>query len=315
MAVTRDEVICAYRFLLNREPENEAAIQWHQGAADWPQLRDTFMSSEEYRFRHGYLNRWMVAPVFDDTLLLWINMRDKYVSISCAMDAYDPENSALLRKILRPGDTFLDLGANVGWFTLLASSVVGPTGSVHAFEPQPTIADYLERTIALNSLQAGITLHRAGVWHEPGSMVLAWHQDSENHAASHLLPAAAEQTAGSLVQLLTLDSLQLARCDVIKMDIEGAEPKAMEGASRLLAKTRPIILSELNAPQLVSVSDATCGSFIADMNARGYHCLGSRGDCAGQTIAPTDDLADIFTDVLFVPEEKIDWAQRELFGA
>lgn len=314
MPVTRDDVICAYRYLLNRDPENEAAIDGHREAVDWRQLRQSFMGSDEYRYSNGYLDRWMVTPIFADTLLLWVNMRDKYVSIHCVMDAYEPENTELIRKLLHPGDIFLDLGANIGWFTMLASSIVGPSGHVHCFEPQPQIGDYLGRTIALNGLQETVTLHRAGVWHEPGSMALAWHETAENHGASHLVPGVSEVPMGSTVDLVVIDSLGLDGCDLIKMDIEGAEPRAMEGASRLLEKNRPIILSELHAGQLMSVSQNSCGDYISQMEARGYRCLESRGPSAGAIMTPDRDLAAAFTDVLFVPVEKVDWVTCELFG-
>ena len=312
MSITREEVISAYRLLLNREPESEAVVTSHQAAADWRQLRHSFMGSEEYRYIHGYLDGWMVAPVFDDTLLLWVNMQDKYVSMHCANDTYEPENSALISKLLRTGDVFLDLGANIGWFTLLASSIVGSGGHVHCFEPQPVIAGYLRRTLALNGLERRVSLRQAGVWHETGSMRLAWADYSENHGASHLMPEADDAAIGSAVDLVTLDSLCLSRCDLIKMDIEGAEPRAMQGAVRLLADSRPIILSELNAPQLAAVSQVGCGDYVRQMNQSGYQCIGTRGDRRGRVITPHDELAGAFTDVLFAPNERVGEAMAAL---
>ncbi len=314
MAVTREEVICAYRLLLNRDPESEAAIDGHRGAEDLRQLRHNFMACDEYRYANGYLDRWIVAPVFGDTRLLWVNMQDKFVSIHCVMDAYEPENSALIRRLLEPGDVFLDLGANVGWFTLLASTIVGSTGHIYSFEPQKPIAERLARTIALNGLQESITLQQAGVWFEAGSMILAGNEGSENQGAAHLLPGSDGGTGMSRVDLVALDSLGLERCDVIKMDIEGAEPKAMEGAEKLLSRTRPVILSELHWVQLAAVSGSSCSQFVAAMEARNYVCLGSRGEGAGRVIKADQDFGEMFTDVLFVPREKLDDVSRRLFG-
>ncbi len=314
MAVTREEVICAYRLLLNRDPESEAAIDGHLGAEDLRHLRHNFMSCDEYRYANGYLDRWIVAPVFNDTRLLWVNMQDKFVSIHCVMDAYEPENSALIRALLNPGDVFLDLGANVGWFTLLASTVVGPAGHIYCFEPQRPIAEHLARTIALNGLQEMVTLRQAGVWNQAGSMALAGDGGSENQGAAHLLPGGSGSARSSMVDLIALDSLALDRCDVIKMDIEGAEPKAMEGAEQLLRATRPIILSELHSRQLGVVSEMDCAGFISEMQARGYVCIGSRGEAAGQAILPDQNFDQVFTDVLFVPQEKVDRVTALLFG-
>lgn len=306
MPVTREEVVSAYHYLLNREPESETAVREHQTAADWQQVRRNFMGSEEYRYISGYLDRWIIAPVFDDSLLLWVNMQDKYVSIHCVMNNYEPENSELIRKLLRPGGIFVDLGANVGWFTLLASSIVGPEGHVYSFEPQPSIANYLRRTLTLNDLQSRVSFHQAGVWHQSGSMRLAWADNSENHGASHLMPGDIDASVGTLVDLITLDSLGLKRCDLIKMDIEGAEPRAMQGAEQLLSTCRPVILSELNAGQLAAVTEVKPGDYIRAMDAQGYRCVGARTDRRGQVITADEDLDGIFTDVLFTPVEKLD---------
>lgn len=312
MAVTREEVIYAYRFILNRDPEGESAIEWHMQTENWASLRDTLMGSDEYRYKYGYLNRWMVAPIFSDSMLIWINLKDKYVSMHCAMDSYEIENTNIMKKLLSPGDIFLDLGANVGWFSMLASSIVGEAGHVYSFEPQPTIAHYLSRTIALNHLESQITLHRAGVWREAGTMALAWAEDAENHGASHLLPLAA-LTPESTVRLIAIDDLKLPRCDVIKMDIEGAEPMAMEGADNTLAQQRPIILSELNGNQLKAVSKMACRDYIGAMNARNYLCVETRGEAAGKIIDTSNADDQRFTDVLFVPAEKLEWVRRQIF--
>jgi len=311
--VTREDIISAYRLLLNREPESEAAIEGHMYIDNWQQLRHIFMASPEYRYSSGYLDRWMVAPIFGDTMLLWVNMKDKYCSIHCVMDAYEPDSSNVVRQLLRRGDTFLDIGANIGWFTMLASSIVGETGYVHSFEPQPIIARYLRRSIDLNGLAARVRLHEVGVWHHHGSMSLGWHEDAENHGASYLMPEGAESSAGSNVELLTLDSLNLDRVDMIKIDVEGAEAKAMQGAERLLARHRPIILSELHAVQLPVVSAVNCSEYVQQMEQRGYRCLGLRGEEAGRFLSSATISVQGFTDVLFVPEEKTERALHDLF--
>ncbi|WP_165322870.1 FkbM family methyltransferase [Rhizorhabdus phycosphaerae] len=314
MPVTREDVICAYRLLLNRDPESEEAIEGHRGAADLGSLRHIFMSSAEYRSQNSYLQGWMVAPVFDESRLLWVNMKDSYVSAHCITGVYEAENSTIVRTLLREDSVFLDVGANIGWFTVLASTVIGPAGRIHCFEPQPHIADRLRRTIEINRLEDLVSFHRKGVWSEPGSMALTGNSDSQNQGAGHLAPAGHDASESSIIDLVTLDSLGLDRCDLIKMDIEGAEPRAMDGAERLLREARPVILSELNSGQLKTVSGTTGADYIKAMEQRGYDCIKAHGPDAGRQFSPETALSTVFADILFIPREKADATLGQLFG-
>lgn len=314
MPVTRENVISAYRLLLNRDPENEEAIEGHVGAPDMATLRQIFMSSPEYRALNAFLEGWMVAPVFDDSRLLWVNMQDRHVSAHCIAGNYETDNSAIIRTLLRRDSVFLDVGANIGWFTVLASTIIGPEGHIHCFEPQPHIAHRLGRTIALNRLEQLVSFHQKGVWSEPGSMALTGNAESGNQGAGHLAPKGHDASESSIVELITLDSLGLDRCDLIKMDIEGAEPRAMDGAERLLRHARPIILSELNSGQLTAVSGTSGADYIKAMDGRGYACFKANGPDAGMPFSAEAALSTIFADLLFIPQEKTETTLIQLFG-
>src|SRR2546430_6530544 len=66
---------------------------------------------------------------------------------------YEPETTRLFFKWLRPGDTFVDIGANAGYYTAISGSIVGPSGRVHAFEPNPMVATLLQKTVEVNRYQ------------------------------------------------------------------------------------------------------------------------------------------------------------------
>src|SRR5437016_14587639 len=76
---------------------------------------------------------------------------------------YEMPSAYLFAKLLRPGMTVVDAGANVGQYTLLAATGVGPTGDVHSFEPVPSVFDVLEANVAHNQL-LNVRLNRAGLW-------------------------------------------------------------------------------------------------------------------------------------------------------
>lgn len=309
-ALNDDAVIWAYRYLLNRDPESEGVVKEHLNiASSWRSLRENITNSFEYNTVNGVMDRWMVAPVFDDKRLLWVNMHDRFVSTACAADAYEPDNSDVFRRLVRPGEVVVDLGANVGWFTLLANTLVGPTGHVYAFEAHPVIASYLRRTIELNGQSQKISLYEAAVWDGPGMTHLRWEVDARNPGGSYLVPDEQSplRVEGSAVRLITLDSVGLKRVDFIKLDIEGAEPKALAGAEALLSTLRPTILSEVHGPQLAKVSGSSIEDYFRLLSHFGYRGFGVMGDFTGKPVEASDLVGIEMTNILFVHKDKIDY--------
>lgn len=150
----------------------------------------------------------------------------------------DPKITALVRRFLRPGDVFLDIGANLGVVTVPAARAVGRAGRVHAFEPNPEIAGLLRRSLAKNEL-SNVTVHECalGRTEERLTLVLREH----NAGASALSRRAGD--AGVIVPVRRLDDLAreagIDRVDMIKLDIEGFEAEALAGAEALIGSARP----------------------------------------------------------------------------
>jgi FkbM family methyltransferase len=142
---------------------------------------------------------------------------------------------------VRPGDTVFDLGANVGYFTLIAAALTGPTGKVVAYEPIPANAEVLRRNVELNRL-ANVEVVEAAVSDRDGTAEI--NVDSSDQKASFAIP----RDSGSLtVRTVTLDS-EVARVGapaIVKCDIEGAEHEAFANARTALA-SRPAILCEVH---------------------------------------------------------------------
>ena len=151
----KEEVVWAYRYLLGRDPENDAVIALHSVNPDWVAIRSKFMESQEYKRSleiyireaglHAIGHKWVLAPVMGGQRRMWIDLGDRYVSRGCLADNYEPQESAFIRQHLKAGDVFLDIGANIGWYTVLASTIVGETGSIFAFEPRPETAARLQQ--------------------------------------------------------------------------------------------------------------------------------------------------------------------------
>jgi FkbM family methyltransferase len=158
--------------------------------------------------------------------------------------AYEPETTAFVRRWLRPGDTFLDVGANVGYYTCLAASLTRSPGSVHAFEPNPEVTPWLQASIQLNRFDDRVTFAGVAVGSEDKACVdLFTPHDPEDIGRASLLHMSHLEGRTYRVLQVTLDSYAAAHgiesVRLLKLDIEGGELAALRGARRLMTDVRP----------------------------------------------------------------------------
>lgn len=149
---------------------------------------------------------------------------------------------------VREGDVVLDVGAHVGFYTLLASRLAGSTGKVFAFEPSLRNLDFLRRHVALNRC-ANVTIVPCAVGDEDGESVL---ETFSGASSTGSLNAAAQH--GERVRVVSLDSWtsenHVSPVRVIKMDIEGFEVRALQGMRRILTTDRPKIFLATHSREL-----------------------------------------------------------------
>lgn len=179
------------------------------------------------------------------------NFGGKFVK-DLMLGIYEPSTTRLLKNELKPGMTFIDIGANVGLFTLLAARLVGPKGHVHAFEPAPENLRWLKENISLNPLK-NVTPHSQAVSDCSGIANLRLGRESGLH--SLLRPKVLTGRSVDVPTIRLDDFLDTVgkrlkrhvRPDFIKMDIEGAEPLALRGMQNLLKSPGPLrMVLELN---------------------------------------------------------------------
>jgi FkbM family methyltransferase len=186
-----------------------------------------------------------------DSLRLRLDL-DTYPDCCMAFGLYELDTARVLRRLLRPGDTFIDGGANIGYFTLLAAKAVGPRGGVHAFEPQPENRRRLADHAAANGLADIITIHPVALSDKPGAVELhTYANPAANHGQSTMFILPGTETRSVRVETVRLDDyLPDAAPRLIKLDIEGAEPLAISGMVQMLRRHRPAVIVELNAATL-----------------------------------------------------------------
>jgi FkbM family methyltransferase len=164
-----------------------------------------------------------------------------------ALGTTEPGVQETLTRLLASGRTFYDVGANVGFFSLIAARRVGPSGRVYAFEPLPDNAEALIHNVELNALE-NVEVIQAAVSAHPGQALLAVTEESvQAHLAEIETQVPTMQTIE--VEVTSIDAEVAAGKpppDVVKIDYEGAELAVIEGMRATLAEHRPALVCELH---------------------------------------------------------------------
>lgn len=165
---------------------------------------------------------------------------------------FDPSGIRYIKNHLYEGEVFIDIGANVGSYSLVASSLVGLTGKVIAFEPATASFQRLVENVSLNG-QTNVVLERKAVL-DKNSITYIHLSDGRNTGMSSIYHFASESGKTEKVEAVSLDDWaeknECMRISMIKMDIEGSEMLALKGMIRILEKYKPKILIELKEETL-----------------------------------------------------------------
>lgn len=277
---TVDDAVACYRLLLGRAPDPEGLSHYRQrvssGAMTVADLVGEFLGSVEFTRGHPGLRTPGAALELASTVegfSMHVDASDYAVGHTVARTGrYEPEVSAVVRSLLRPGATFIDVGANIGWFSLLAASVVGPGGRVIAVEPNPLNVSLLRQSAKENGFD-NIEVFNVALGDRPGAVALE--TDGSNGRIIPIDgPPAAPLEASFVVPAFSLDDLLAASMpaavDVVKMDVEGAEPMVLRGAQGVLSTFRPVLVTEFYPLALDSSPWGNARGYLAQLRALGY---------------------------------------------
>jgi FkbM family methyltransferase len=176
--------------------------------------------------------------------------------------SYELEVQRVLQERLKPGSVLYDVGANIGFYSLLAAR---QGAQVFAFEPDVQNAESLESHARLNSLGAKIEIIRAAVFSTSGFVALEPADSARGHGNAHVGTNTKSLNPRVQVPCTTLDDFAREHSvpDAIKIDVEGAESNVLEGAEELFTLYRPLLICE--------VHDVANASFVdVWLKARGY---------------------------------------------
>jgi FkbM family methyltransferase len=174
--------------------------------------------------RHG------VFDIFDE---------DELVGLSLSTyGEYSEGEVEVFRKVLKPGDVAIDVGANIGAFTVPMAKLVGPGGNVFAFEASEANLDLLCRNVAQNNLDASVNICARAASDHNGTLKV------DKQSALHAYSRKDINEGEFDVECITIDSLELKRCKLIKIDVDGHELQVLNGAEETIKRCRPIIYIE-----------------------------------------------------------------------
>lgn len=268
------DVYSCYRLLLNREPDPAGLAYWKNlvETQNVPveMVADGFLRSFEFKQRQAERNHPFLVEL--PHFKIFVRKNDLFVgSLIAQQKTYEPLVTQAVQKYLQPSHVFVDIGANIGYFTLLAASIVGENGQVHAFEPIPENGDFLELSLAENQFR-NVILYRNAVAEKQQTIKFTGGgadsngriiNNTETHLTHYPLPT---------VEAITLDETltNLTRLDLIKMDIEGAEPRAFAGMKNLINQFHPIILTEFS-PQFITTTSGSDPALFLDELCKQYN--------------------------------------------
>ena len=245
------------------------------------------MSGDPIVHRIGrLLTRVLLAPGLRDLPLARAAYTRFYV---LGKTLAEPRERRFFREHVEPGMVIFDVGANVGFYTLLFASRVGPTGRVHAFEPDPLSCEILSRRAAR---RANVEINQTAVGDHTGTITLFTNRS--NRADNRVHPSLGSETAEALeVPLTTLDGYCAARgidrLDAVKMDVQGAEVAALAGFRQTLARLKPRWMLIEFSPEHLRGAGSTPEAFWKILDDLGFEPWGF--DDSGKTFRIEDTAA------------------------
>ncbi len=231
--------------------------------------------------RHGL--KWRLNPAdFEHETLFWTGLKDL------------PEIAELRRRI-KPGAVFLDIGANFGYYSVRLAAALGGEIEVHAFEPHPDTFARLVGHVERNRLGGSVHPHELALSDVSGPARMAVRADNSGAAhltAPHAEPADAKVAEGGVaVQAMSLDEFarhrNWARLDCIKIDVEGLEARVLRGGRETIGKFRPAILIEFWTTGLKKAGSSPA-ELAAVLDELGYRMFGLRSSPLPLLSAPPD---------------------------
>ncbi|SRR6266568_1573898 len=201
---------------------------------------------------------------------IYIDKHDQTISQELILSGqWETFESEIFSRFVRPGDVVVDIGAHIGWYTLLAAKLVGSKGKVYAFEPDPTNFALLSKNIKANGY-SNVVLIKKAVSDSTGSAHLFL---NDENTGDHRIFDAADNRKSVTIESTTLDNYfknSNHRIDLIKIDIQGSEMQALQGANHTINTNKNLkFITELQ-PGFIHLNGQKPQDYLALMRKHGF---------------------------------------------
>ena len=280
-----DTIDTVYRCLLGRGLNAEERLacadveftgQQHAAALVEAVVRsdEFFMRHREHLFRKLIPSSMLVVARTPLGQELIVDLHQLHLGFSMAAGHYEPEEVAVLKNLIRRDMVVVDVGANIGFYTLMLAALVGDSGQVMAFEPVPDSRAKLAASVARNRLDHIVRIEPCALSDKPGTTRIVHDADTSNVGGAHMAPSSGglpPGVVGHAVEMRCLDEFEFPLgVHFIKMDVEGAEGLVLRGGLRVLRTHRPLLMIEFNDAQLRLVSRINSELLAAEYRKLGY---------------------------------------------
>ena len=213
---------------------------------------------------HLYLTKNLktrTANVMGHTMFL-----DRNDDLSLSINGeFEPMETSIVKKMVKPGDYVIDIGANIGYYTLIMAKLVGETGKVFAFEPDPENVELLKKNVEYNGYK-NVVIFPYAVSDQEGAIKLYL---SDTRHADNRIYDFGDGRKSIDIKAVRVDDMIADRIDFIKMDIEGSEIGAIKGMKRILRDNNLSIISEF-WPQGIKKFGYSAQEFLDILENLGY---------------------------------------------
>jgi FkbM family methyltransferase len=256
-------VYMCYRLLLDREPDEAGWAYWADRVASGvtlDNLIEEFKQSAEYSVVHRVD---AVECVQCRDFVIYASRGDPIGQELIQTRRYEPNVTRALSSVLKPGMSLLDIGANIGYFTLLGAFIIGNTGRVIAIEPSPDKIKLLRLSIEANGF-SNVSVLQCAASDGPGDLFI------ETGDRVGFVSRVQSQTSIRVRAIPLDDEIRDQRLDVIKIDIQGFEPRALRGLERTIMSQRPTIVTEFHPAGLRKLLGIQPEAYLSQLVTYGY---------------------------------------------
>ncbi|WP_390553814.1 FkbM family methyltransferase [Singulisphaera acidiphila] len=227
---------------------------------------------------------------------MFLDPTDSIVSPMLLRDGYfEPYETTLIESQVKPGDVVLDIGANIGYYTLIFARLVGDKGRVYAFEPDPTNFRLLKKNVRANGYQNVIFVNKA-VAETSGPLSLYLCPDNKG---DHRIFASEDDRDAIPIQATTLDEHfadYQGKIDFIKMDIQGSEGRAVRGMQKVLRRHHDVKIITEFWPAGLRRSGIEAKEYLADLERQGFGLFRIDEDEETTESTTTQELLSLYPD-------------------